>query len=93
MNLITDNKILLIAILECERNWAYGMYHKQELTAIGQDIRRLRYEILRKLRRAAQNAEKIREICVKVADAQTQLEAEAYFNVIKSKLVSFILFI
>ena len=23
---IVDNKILLIAILECERNWSYGMF-------------------------------------------------------------------
>ena len=42
---IVDNKILLIAILECERNWSYGMFHKQELTAIGEDIKRLRHQI------------------------------------------------
>ena len=57
--LIKDNKIFLILILECERNWAYGMYHKQELTFIGEDIKRLRYEITRKFKRATQNAKKI----------------------------------
>ena len=49
---ITDNKILLIVILECERNWAYGMYHKQELTELGTDIKRLRYQIMRKFKRS-----------------------------------------
>ena len=77
--LIKDNKIFLILVLECERNWAYGMYHKQELTAIGEDIKRLRYEITRKFKRATQNANNIFEICKKIGDTQTQLEAEAYY--------------
>ena len=87
--LIKDNKIFLILILECERNWAYGMYHKQELTFIGEDIKRLRYEITRKFRRATQNAKKIYEICQKIGDAQTQLEGEAYYHFINSNLLIF----
>ena len=86
---VTDNKILLIAILECERNWSYGMYHKQELTAIGEDIKRLRYEITRKFKRASKNAKDVVNICDKVADIQTQLEAQAYFNVIHSNYLIF----
>jgi hypothetical protein len=86
---VTDNKILLIAILECERNWSYGMYHKQELTAIGEDIKRLRYEITRKFKRASKNAKDVLNICDKVADIQTQLEAQAYFNVIHSNYLIF----
>ena len=87
--LIKDNKIFLILILECERNWAYGMYHKQELTAIGEDIKKLRYEITRKFRRATQNAKNIFEICKKIGDTQTQLEAEAYYHFINSNYLIF----
>ena len=87
--LIKDNKIFLILILECERNWSYGMYHKQELTAIGEDIKKLRYEITRKFRRATQNAKNIFEICKKYGDTQTQLEAEAYYHFINSNYLIF----
>ena len=87
--LIKDNKIFLILVLECERNWAYGMYHKQELTAIGEDIKRLRYEITRKFKRATQNANNIFEICKKIGDTQTQLEAEAYYHFINSNYLIF----
>ncbi len=87
--LIKDNKIFLIVILECERNWAYGMYHKQELTFIGEDIKRLRYEIIRKFKRATQNAKNIFEICQKIGDTQTQLEAEAYYHFINSNYLIF----
>ena len=88
-HLIKDNKIFLILILECERNWAYGMYHRQELTFIGEDIKRLRYEITRKFKRATQNAKKIYDICQKIGDAQTQLEGEAYYHFINSNYLIF----
>ena len=87
--LIKDNKIFLILILECERNWAYGMYHKQELTFIGEDIKRLRYEITRKFKRATQNAKKILDVCQKIGDTQTQLEGEAYYHFINSNYLIF----
>ena len=87
--LIKDNKIFLILILECERNWAYGMYHKQELTFIGEDIKRLRHEITRKFKRATQNAQKIYDICQKIGDTQTQLEGEAYYHFINSNFLIF----
>ena len=87
--LIKDNKIFLILILECERNWAYGMYHKQELTFIGEDIKRLRHEITRKFKRAALNAKKIFDICQKIGDTQTQLEGEAYYHFINSNFLIF----
>ena len=86
---IVDNKILLIAILECERNWSYGMFHKQELTAIGEDIKRLRHQICRKFQRASLNAKNIYEICKQVGDTQTQLEAEAYYDYIYSNFLIF----
>ena len=87
--LIKDNKIFLILILECERNWAYGMYHKQELTFIGEDIKRLRHEITRKFKRATLNAKKIFDICQKIGDTQTQLEGEAYYHFINSNFLIF----
>ena len=86
---LKDNKILLISILECERNWAYGMFHKQELTAIGEDIKRLRHQITRKFQRASTNAKTIFEMCQKVGDTQTQLEAEAYYAFIFSNFLIF----
>ena len=86
---ITDNKILLIVILECERNWAYGMYHKQELTELGTDIKRLRYQIMRKFKRSVLNAKKVLDLCEKIGDSQTQLEAKAYFAFINSNYLIF----
>ena len=79
----------MILILECERNWAYGTYHKQELTALGEDIKRLRYDITKKFRRSAKNAKNIFEICKKIGDTQTQLEAEAYYYFINSNYLIF----
>ena len=87
--LITDNKIFLILILECERNWAYGTYHKLELTALGEDIKRLRYDITKKFKRSSKNAQNIFEICKKIGDTQTQLEAEAYYDFIHSNYLIF----
>ena len=87
--LIRDNKIFLILILECERNWAYGTYHKQELTALGEDIKRLRYDITKKFRRSVKNAQTIFDICKKIGDTQTQLEAEAYYYFINSNYLIF----
>ena len=83
--LIKDNKIFLILILECERNWAYSTYHKQELTALGEDIKKLRYDITKKFRLSAKNTKNISEIC----NTQTQLEAEAYYYFINSNYLIF----
>ena len=87
--LIKDNKVFLILILECERNWAYGTYHKQELTALGEDIKRLRYNITKKFKRATLNAKNIFEICKKIGDTQTQLESEAYYHFMNSNYLIF----
>ena len=87
--LISDTKIFLILILECERNWAYGTYHKLELTALGEDIKRLRYDITKKFKRSSKNAQNIFEICKKIGDTQTQLEGEAYYYFIHSNYLIF----
>ena len=88
-NKLTESKILLIPLLECERNWAYGMFHKQELTAIGEDIRRLQHQISRKLNRASLNAKRIYDMCKEVGDAQTELEGEAYYGLIAAEYLIF----
>ena len=88
-NKLTESKILLIPLLECERNWAYGMFHKQELTAIGEDIRRLRHQISRKLNRASLNAKKVYDLCKEVGDTQTELEGEAYYGLIAAEYLIF----
>ena len=68
----------MILILECERNWAYGTYHKLELTALGENIKRLRYNKTKKFKRSSKNAQNIFEICKKMGGTQTHLEGEAY---------------
>lgn len=86
---ILDNKVLLIPILESERKWAKGMYYKQQITIAGKDIKRLRYNITRKFKKAAQHSKKIFDLCKSVADTQTILESEAYSSLIEANYLIF----
>lgn len=87
--IVTDNKVLLVAILDCERKWAQGMYFKQKLTSIGEDIKKLRYNIKKKFKRAAQQSKNVYEICKQVSDTQTILEAEAYYSFLEANYLMF----
>jgi len=86
---IVDNKVLLIPILECERKWAKGMHYKQQITIAGKDIKKLRYNITKKFKKAAQHSKKFFELCKTVADTQTALEAEAYSSLIEANYLIF----
>lgn len=78
-DLVNDSRYLLILLLNCERKWATGMAIKQQLTSIGQDIKPLRYNIKKKLKKAAEAAKQVLDIARVKCDKQTVLEAEAYF--------------
>jgi signal recognition particle subunit SRP68 len=84
-----DSKILLIPILESERKWAKGMLMKTHMTNVGQDIKKLRYNISKKFRKSAQTAKKVFEICQEVSDTQTILEAEAYYSLLEANHLIF----
>ena len=78
--IVSDSKHLLILILNCERKWAIGMGVKQQLTSIGEDIKKLRANIKKKFKKAAEVAKQILEISKEKCDTQTILEAEAYYS-------------
>jgi signal recognition particle subunit SRP68 len=86
---VVDSKVLLIVILGAERKWAKGMYLKQTLTNIGQDVKRIRYNITKKLKRASQESNKVFELCKQISDTQTILEAEAYYSLIEANYLIF----
>lgn len=86
---ITDNRVLLIAILDCERKWAQGMNFRQQLTNIGQDIKKLRHGVTKKFKRSAEYAKKLYEVCKNVGDTQTVLEGEAYYNLLEANFLIF----
>jgi signal recognition particle subunit SRP68 len=86
---VVDSKVLLIPILESERKWAKGMHYKQQITIAGKDIKRLRYNITKKFKKAALQSKKIFDLCKLVADTQTTLEAEAYSSLIEANYLIF----
>jgi signal recognition particle subunit SRP68 len=86
---VVDNKVLLIGLLESERRWAKGMNLRQQLTNIGQDVKKLRYNITKKFKRSSQEAKKVFDICKKISDMQTILEAEAYFSLMEANYLIF----
>lgn len=86
---VTDPKILLIAILDTERRWAVGMQMKQTLTNKGEDIKKIRYNIKKKFKRAVEEAKELVITCNAVADNQTNSEAEAYLSMMESNSLIF----
>jgi signal recognition particle subunit SRP68 len=86
---VVDNKVLLIPILECERKWAKGMMMKQHMTNVGMDIKKLRYNISKKMKKAGIAAKNVLNLCNEIADTQTILEAEAYFSTVEANHLVF----
>ena len=79
-----DSKVMLILVLECERKWAKGMEMKQHMTSVGQDIKKLRYNISKKFKKASDIAKDLHELTKSISDTQTILEAEAYFSLLEA---------
>lgn len=73
----TDNRYLLIPLVNAERAWSYAMQLKQDLATDEERGRKL-VHLRSRLMKAHLWSEKLLSLCVQVADAMTILEAEGY---------------
>ncbi|ERE69110.1 signal recognition particle protein [Cricetulus griseus] len=73
--LLTDNRYLLLVLMDAERAWSYAMQLKQEANTEP----RKRFHLLSRLRKAVKHAEELERLCESNrVDAKTKLEAQAY---------------
>ncbi|XP_062304359.1 signal recognition particle subunit SRP68 [Osmerus eperlanus] len=73
--MISDNRYLLLVLMEAERAWSYAMQLKQEANTEP----RKRFHLLSRLRKAAKHGERLEKLCDSPrVDAKTKLEAQAY---------------
>ena len=70
-----DVQYLMIPLMTAERSWAYAMALKDEEN---EENLRIRVSKLKRLRKAVKWSRQLRELCEKVGDDRTSLEAEAY---------------
>ncbi|KAK9764477.1 signal recognition particle subunit srp68 [Basidiobolus ranarum] len=78
---VKDSRFLHIILFNCERAWSYAMELKAE--AGGYEEPRKHNHLIRRLRKAVQNAKLLNELCspeVGKVDPKTSLEAQAYYN-------------
>ncbi|XP_019905424.1 signal recognition particle subunit SRP68 isoform X2 [Esox lucius] len=74
-NKYSDNRYLLLVLMEAERAWSYAMQLKQEANTEP----RKRFHLLSRLRKAAKHGERLEKLCESPrVDAKTKLEAQAY---------------
>ncbi|XP_045841324.1 signal recognition particle subunit SRP68 isoform X2 [Meles meles] len=74
-DLLTDNRYLLLVLMDAERAWSYAMQLKQEANTEP----RKRFHLLSRLRKAVKHAEELERLCESNrVDAKTKLEAQAY---------------
>uniref|UniRef100_A0AAZ3RQH9 Signal recognition particle subunit SRP68 n=1 Tax=Oncorhynchus tshawytscha TaxID=74940 RepID=A0AAZ3RQH9_ONCTS len=74
-NRYSDNRYLLLVLMEAERAWSYSMQLKQEANTEP----RKRFHLLSRLRKAAKHGERLEKLCESPrVDAKTKLEAQAY---------------
>ncbi|KAI7808146.1 signal recognition particle subunit SRP68 [Triplophysa rosa] len=75
VEMLKDNRYLLIVLIEAERAWSYAMQLKQEANTEP----RKRFHLLARLRKAAKHGEQLAKLCESpCVDAKTKLEAQAY---------------
>uniref|UniRef100_A0A673JIL6 Signal recognition particle subunit SRP68 n=1 Tax=Sinocyclocheilus rhinocerous TaxID=307959 RepID=A0A673JIL6_9TELE len=75
VELLSDNRHLLLVLMEAERAWSYAMQLKQEANTEP----RKRFHLLARLRKAAKHGEQLEKLCESPrVDAKTKLEAQAY---------------
>uniref|UniRef100_A0A8D2LLR8 Signal recognition particle subunit SRP68 n=2 Tax=Varanus komodoensis TaxID=61221 RepID=A0A8D2LLR8_VARKO len=73
--LLSDNRYLLLLLMDAERAWSYAMQLKQEANTEP----RKRFHLLSRLRKAVKHAEELERLCESNrVDAKTKLEAQAY---------------
>ncbi|XP_023676367.1 signal recognition particle subunit SRP68 [Paramormyrops kingsleyae] len=74
-DMLTDNRYLLLVLMEAERAWSYSMQLKMEANTEP----RKRFHLMARLRKAAKHAEQLERLCEsRRVDAKTKLEAQAY---------------
>ncbi|XP_048870744.1 signal recognition particle subunit SRP68 [Brienomyrus brachyistius] len=74
-DMLTDNRYLLLVLMEAERAWSYSMQLKQEANTEP----RKRFHLMTRLRKAAKHGEQLERLCESPrVDAKTKLEAQAY---------------
>ncbi|XP_028270067.1 signal recognition particle subunit SRP68 [Parambassis ranga] len=75
VEMLSDNRYLLLVLMEAERAWSYAMQLKQEANTEP----RKRFHLLARLRKAAKHSERLEKLCESHrVDAKTKLEAQAY---------------
>uniref|UniRef100_A0A663LLC5 Signal recognition particle subunit SRP68 n=1 Tax=Athene cunicularia TaxID=194338 RepID=A0A663LLC5_ATHCN len=73
--ILSDNRYLLLILMDAERAWSYAMQLKQEANTEP----RKRFHLLSRLRKAVKHAEELERLCESNrVDAKTKLEAQAY---------------
>ncbi|KAM5136069.1 signal recognition particle subunit SRP68 [Mantella aurantiaca] len=75
VEMLSDNRYLLIILMDAERAWSYAMQLKMEANTEP----RKRFHLLSRLRKAVKHAEDLERLCdSERVDAKTKLEAQAY---------------
>ncbi|XP_029456323.1 LOW QUALITY PROTEIN: signal recognition particle subunit SRP68 [Rhinatrema bivittatum] len=75
VEILSDNRYLLLVLMDAERAWSYAMQLKQEANTEP----RKRFHLLSRLRKAVKHAEALGWLCESDrVDAKTKLEAQAY---------------
>lgn len=73
--LLSDNRYLLLVLMDAERAWSYAMQLKQEANTEP----RKRFHLFSRLKKAVKHGEELERLCESNrVDAKTKLEAQAY---------------
>ncbi|GCB80268.1 hypothetical protein scyTo_0016144 [Scyliorhinus torazame] len=81
--ILSDNRYLLLVLMDAERAWSYAMQLKQEANTEP----RKRFHLFSRLRKAVKHAEELESLCESNrVDAKTKLEAQAYTAYLKGML-------
>lgn len=86
----TNSKILLIMILETDRNWAIGALYNQKLTSMDAVVSKWKYKAKEKYLRSCNFAQKLVELCKQTCDDLTICEANAYSQFLKGNYLTYI---
>lgn len=80
----TDQKLLLVLVLECERHWANASLYNQRLTSLDSVVSDWRYKAREKYLRASKYAFNLLNITKQRCNDATIQEAEAYYNTLNA---------
>ncbi|CAH2302124.1 signal recognition particle subunit SRP68 [Pelobates cultripes] len=83
VEMLSDNRYLLLVLMDAERAWSYAMQLKMEANTEP----RKRFHLLSRLRKAVKYAEELERLCDSDrVDAKTKLEAQAYMAYLNGML-------